>query len=134
MGDVVGNFLQSHHQGFDALQHGVEIFRQTVELVAAAPDRQPPAQIARHDALRGAGHRIDPPQHAPRNKDAAAEAKHDHDQQRPLCRIRDNAEQPPPFVQIAPDQKPEATGQFGDAYQCAMISGVLLVQPPVGGF
>ena len=134
VGDVVGDFLQSDHQGFDALQHGVEIFRQTVELVAAAPDRQPPAQVARHDALRGAGHRIDPPQHAPRNKDTAAEAKHDHDQQRPLRRIRDNAKQPPPFVQIAPDQETEAAGQFGDAHQCAMIGGVLLVKPPVGGF
>ena len=30
------------------------------------------------------------------------------DQQRPLRGFRDDTEQPPPFVQIAPDQEPEA--------------------------
>ena len=133
VGDVVGDFLQPHHQGFDPLQHGVEIFRQPIEFVAAAPDRQPPAEIAGHDALGGAGHGIDPPQHPPRDEDAAAEAEHDDDQHRPLRGLGDDAEQPPPLLQIAPDQEPEAAGQFGDAHQRAVIGGVLLVKPPIGG-
>ena len=133
VGDVVGDFLQPHHQRFDALQHGVEIFRQAIEFVAAAPDRQPPAEIARHDALGGAGHGVDAPQHPPRDKDAAAEAEHDHDQHRPLRGLRDDAEQPPALLEIAADQQPEAAGQFGDAHQRAMIGGVLIVEPAVGG-
>lgn len=61
MGDIVRDFLQSCHQRFDALQHGIEIFRETVEFVAAASDRQTTREIARHDTLGGAGHRVDPP-------------------------------------------------------------------------
>ena len=41
MGDVVGNLLQAHHQRLDALEHGVEVFREAIEFVTAAPDRQP---------------------------------------------------------------------------------------------
>ena len=133
VGDIVGNFLQPHHQGLDPLQHGVEIFREPVEFVAAASDRQPAAQIARHDGLRGAGHGIDPPQHPPRDEDAAAKAEHDHDQHRPLRRLGDDAEQPPPFLQIAPDQQPEAAVELGDQHQRAMVGGVLVIKPPVGG-
>ena len=112
VGDVVGDFLQAHHQRLDPLQHGVEIFRQPVEFVAAAPDRQPLAEIARHDALGGAGHGVDAPQHPPRDEDAAAEPEHDDDQQRPLRGLRDDAEQPPAFLEIAADQQPEAAGQL----------------------
>jgi hypothetical protein len=39
VGDVVGDFFQPHHQRLDPLQHGVEVFRQPIELVAGAPDR-----------------------------------------------------------------------------------------------
>jgi len=80
VGDVVGNFLQAHHQGFDPLQHGVQIFRQPIQFIAAAPDRQPPAEIARHDTLGGAGHGVDTAQHPPRHKNAAAQTEHDNNQ------------------------------------------------------
>ena len=131
--DVVGDFLQSHHQRLDALQHGVEIFGQAIELVAAAPDGQPAREVAYHDALGGPGHGVDTPQHPPRHKDAAAETEHDDDQQRPLRGLRDNAEQPPPLLQVAPDQQPEAVGELGDPHQRTMIGGILLVKPPIGG-
>jgi len=131
--DVVGNFLQPHHQGFDPLQHGVEVFRQPVEFVAAAPDRQPPAQIARHDTLGGAGHGVDPPQHPARDKDAAAEPEHHDDQQRPVRGLHDDAEQPSPFIEVAPDQQPESALELADAHQRAMVAARLLVEPPVSG-
>ena len=133
VGDVVGDFLQARHQRLDPLQHGVEVFRQTIELVAAAPDRQPSREIAGHDALGGAGHGVDPPQHPPRHEDAAADAEHDDDQDRPLRGLRDNAEQPPAFLQIATDQQPETVVEFGDVHQRAVIAGVLIVKPPIGG-
>ena len=131
MGDVVGDFLQPHHQGLDPLQHGVEVFRQTIEFVAAAPDRQPAGEIAGHDALGGAGHGVDPVQHPPRHEDAAAEAEHDDDQQRPLRGLGDDAEQPPSFLEVAADQEPKTVAEFGDAHQRAMVGGILLVEPAV---
>ena len=36
--------------------------------------------------------------------------------------LRDDAEQPPPFLQVASDQKPEAAGEFGDQHQRAMVA------------
>ena len=39
MGDVVGDFLQARHQRLDAVEHGVEVVGETVELVAGAGDR-----------------------------------------------------------------------------------------------
>ena len=133
VGDIVGDFLQPHHQGLDPLQHGVEVFGEAIEFVAAASDRQPAGEIAGHDALGGAGHGVDPLQHPPRHEDAAADAEHDDDQHRPLRGVRDDPEQPPALLQIAADQKPEAVAEFGDAHQRAMIGVVLIVEPPVGG-
>ncbi len=41
MRDIVGHFLEAGHQRLDALQHGVEIFRQAVDLVAGCGRREP---------------------------------------------------------------------------------------------
>ena len=133
MGDIVGDFLQAHHQCLDALQHGVEVFGETIEFVAAAPDRQPAGEIAGHDALGGAGHGVDPVQHPPRHEDAAAEAEHDDDQERPLRGVGDDPEQPPALFEIAPDQQPKTVVQLGDVDQRAVIAGVLVVEPAIGG-
>jgi len=54
-------------------------------------------------------------------------------QDRPLRRLRDDAEQPPPFLQISSDQEPEAAAQLVDAHQRAVVGVVLIVKPPVGG-
>ena len=43
--------------GFDPVQHEIESRRQPVEIVAAAVDRDPSAEIARHDLARGVAHR-----------------------------------------------------------------------------
>ena len=71
-----------------------------------------PARSPRHDGLRGAGHGVDALEHAPADEEAADQAEHDDQRQRPLCGMRDDAEQPLAFLEIAPDQKPEAAGQL----------------------
>ncbi|MHC2321355.1 hypothetical protein ACVIHC_008401 [Bradyrhizobium diazoefficiens] len=58
----------------------LRLFGEAVELVAAAPHRQALAEIAGHDAVRRAAHRVDAPEHSARDEDAAAEPEHDHDQ------------------------------------------------------
>jgi hypothetical protein len=133
MGDVVGHLLQALHQRLDALEHGVEVFGEAIELVAAAPDRQPPSEVTRHDALGGAGHGINPLQHPPRDENAADDAEHDDDQHRPLCRLRDDDEHATPLVEVAPDQEAKAAGQLDDAHQRAMVGPVLVLEPTVGG-
>ena len=106
--------------------------RQPVEFVAAAPDRQPAGEIAGHDALGGAGHGVDPVQHPPRHEDAAAEAEHDDDQQRPLRGLGNKeSEQPTSFIEIASDQQAETIAEFRDAHERAVIGGILLVEPAV---
>ena len=44
--DIVGDLLEAVHQRLDALQHGVEVAGEPVELVAGAGDRQPPGEVA----------------------------------------------------------------------------------------
>ena len=134
MGDVVGDLLQPAHQRLDALQHGVEVLREPVELVAAAADRQPPGEIAGHDALRGPGHGVDALQHAARDEDAAAEPEHDHEQ-RPTTRRRWRR-----CRTCAPRSsrsRPTAGGSRRSvrvtrtSARCSAV--VLLVEPAVGG-
>ena len=64
MRDIVGDLAQPPHQLTDALQHRVEISRETIELVARIGSRQPFAQIARHDASRRGGELLDSLKHA----------------------------------------------------------------------
>src|SRR5262249_55099102 len=68
-------------------------------------------ETASKDARGGAGNGTDPLQPPPRNEDAAADAEHNHHQDRPLRGFRDDAEQPPPLLQIAPDQEPEIAAE-----------------------
>ena len=75
MGDVVGDLLEAPHQRLDALEHGVEVDREPVELVVGAGDRQPAGEIAGHDGARRLGHGIDAVQHAPRDEESAGEAR-----------------------------------------------------------
>ena len=132
--DVVGDFLQPVHQRLDALKHRIEIVREPVEFVAAAADRKPAAQVAGHDALRGAGHGVDPAQHAARHEDAAAKTEDHDDQHRPLRGGGDDAENAMTLLEIAADQQPETVRQLRHAHQRAVIGLVLLVEPPVSGF
>ncbi len=131
--DVVGHRLEPVHQGFDALQHRVEVARQTVELVAAPDDRQPAGQIARHDPLRRPGHGVDPLEHPPGDEEAAGEAEHHHDGDRPAAGRHDDVVEPLALVEIAADQKAEPAGKLEHAGQRLMLVLLRFVEPPVGG-
>ena len=53
--------------------------------------------------------------------------------QRPLRGVGDDPEQPPALFEVAPDQQPKTVVQLGDADQRAVIAGVLIVEPAIGG-
>ena len=74
------------------------------------PTGKPAGQIASHDALGRAGHGIDPPQHAPRDENAAAEPEHHHDENRPLRRVGNDTEQPSTLLEVASDQEAKTAG------------------------
>ena len=132
--DVVGDFLEAAHQRLDALQHGVEMLGEAVELVAGAGDRQAAGEIAGHDGLRLVGHGLDAVEHAPADEEAAGEPQHDDQRQRPLPGIGDDAEQPLAFLEIASDQKAEAAGQLHHLHQRAMIAAFRRFEPAIIGF
>ena len=73
--DVVGDFLEAVHQRLDALEHGVEVVGETVELVAGAGDRQAAGEIARHDRACRLGHGIDALQHAAADEEPAGQRR-----------------------------------------------------------
>ena len=134
MGDIVGNFLQPAHQRLDALEHGVDVVGEAVELVAGAGDRQPAGQIAGHDGLRRAGHGVDAAEHAPADEEAAGKTEHDDERQRPLPGIGDNAEQPLALFEIAADQKAETAGKLHHPDQGAMVAAFRRFEPAIIGF
>jgi len=109
----------------------VEISAKTVEFVAAA---RPAAARSdrRHDALGGAVMASIAATHA-RDKRRRTKAEH-HDNHIDHCAgFRDNAEQPSPLSRSRPikSRKPLLISVSAPA---AMIRGVLLVKPPIGGF
>jgi len=78
--------LQPDHQRFDALQHGIEVFGKTNRVLALLPTGRPAREIAA--MMR----RVVPVwrrslQHAPRHEDAAADAEHERNQQRPCAAL-----------------------------------------------
>ena len=134
MGDIVGYFLEAPHQGLDALEHGVEVIGEAVELVAGAGDRQTSGEIAAHDGLRRIGHGVDALEHAAADEESAGKPKHDDQRQRPLPGMGDDAEQALAFLEIASDQKMKAAGQLDDPDQGAMIAAFRGFEPPIIGF
>ena len=134
MRDVVGDFLQTPHQRFDALEHGIEVIGKPVEFIAGAGDRQSAGKIARHDHLRLLGHGVDAAEDAPADEEAAGETEHDDQRQRPLPGIGNDAEQPLALLEIAADQKTEAAGQLHYLYQRAVLVALRRFEPAIVGF
>ena len=119
--DIVGDLLQAVHQRLDALEHGVEIVGQPVEFVAGAGDRQPLAEIAGHDGAGGLGHGVDAPQHAAGDEEAAGEAEHDDDRDRPAPGREHDVVEPLALLEIAADQQAEAAGQLEHPHQRVVL-------------
>ncbi len=125
------------HQRFDAFEHDVEVVGQTIEFVAGAGDRQPFAEIARHDGAGGFGHGIDAAQHAARDEQPAGKPQYDDDGDRPAAGGEHDVIEVLALLEIAADQQAEAAGQLEHPHQCVMI-GMLgrlrLIKPAVDGF
>ena len=133
MRDVVGHLLEAAHQRLDAVEHGVDVERQAVDLVAGAGDRQPIGQVAGHDALRFLRDRVDPPQDAPADEEAAAEPEHQHRRHRPAPGGGDDLVDALAFLDVAPDQQVKTAGQLRHQHQRVMLGAFGRVEPPIGG-
>src|ERR1700733_6406710 len=100
MRDVVGHLFEAPHQRFDALQHAIEVEREAVELIAAPGDPQPSREIARHDGLGGPGHGVSALEDAPAYEDAADDAEHDDERNRPAAGDLDDVEHALALVEV----------------------------------
>ena len=76
--NVIGDLLQTAHQGFDTFQHDGE-FSPRRSVIACACNRQSAAKVAMHNGAGGFGHGIDTPQHTASDKQTTDESKNDHD-------------------------------------------------------
>jgi hypothetical protein len=106
--DVVGHLAHAAEQPLDLVEHGIEVGRQLVELVARALERDALAEIARHDAARGAIDRIDPPEHAPAHDEAAGQPEQQRERKAPAQRAPDLRLDLQPVLDLASDQQPVA--------------------------
>ena len=112
--------------------------RQPVEFVAGAA-RPAGARRDRRAMMRarGFGHGVDAAQHAARDEQAAGEAQHDHDGDRPAPGREHDVVEPLALVEIAPDQQAETARQAGTRAPARDAPGVGrlgFVEPPVDGF
>ena len=80
--DGVGDLAHALHQALDAVEHGVEILGQRVELVMRLADGHAARQIAGDDLGAGAVDRVQPRQHVAAHQGAADQAEQ-QDQRRP---------------------------------------------------
>ena len=109
--DVVGDLAHAAEQPLDLVEHGVEVGRQLIELVARASERDALAEIARHDLAGGAIDRVDAPEHAPAHQKAAGEAEEKRERKAPAQRAPDHRLQLQILLDLAPDQEPEAIAE-----------------------
>ena len=122
MGDIVGHLLEAAHERLDALEHGIEVVGEPIELVAGAGDRQAPGQVAVHDLARRVRHRVDALEHPPRHEQAAGDPEHDDDRQRPAAGGDHDVVQPLALLEVAPDQQTEAGRQLKHPDQGLMLA------------
>ena len=112
VGHVVTHLLDLAHQGFDAIQHVVEVLCNAIPFVAGATERDALVQPARHDGAAGGVDRLDPPYRAARHKDAC-HCRHDEGQ----CNDRNDGHldlsgERVEVADVPPDEQPVAAGKF----------------------
>ena len=134
MGDIVGDLLQPAHQCFDSFEHRVDIVGEPVELIAGAGDRQTTGEVAGHDRLRSPGHGVDPAQHAAADKESTDQAEHDHQRERPLTGVDDDAKQAFALLKVAADQEMKPARELHYPDQRPMLGAFGRFQPMVIGF
>jgi len=130
--DVVCDFLQTAHQGFDPFKHNVQIFGQSVQFITGACNGQPSAQVTTHDCSCCFRHRIDASKDPAGDEKSACETQNDHDRYRPAPSRKHDIVETLTLVEIAPDQQTETARQLEDAHKRVMfrmIGGVRFVKP-----
>ena len=112
MGDVVGDLAHAVQEPFDLIEHGVEIGGELIELVAARPvERDPPAEVARHDLFGGAVDAIDPAQHPAAHQEAAGKPEQKREPEPPGEGMLDPGLQLQSFLDLAAHQQAVAAGE-----------------------
>ncbi len=121
------------HERLDALEHGVEVVGEPVELVAGAGDRQPPGEVAVHDLARGLGHRVDAPEHPAGDEQTARHPEHDHDRERPAAGREHDLAQALALLEVAADQQAKTRRELEHAHQRVVLCAVVIVEAAIGG-
>src|SRR5450631_3317422 len=83
--DIVADLLDLPHQGFDAVQHQVEVLRNAIPFVVGAAERNTLVETALHDGPAGGVDLLDPPHRPPRYQDAGDPRDHEYQ-----CNARDH--------------------------------------------
>src|SRR5690606_39909852 len=104
VGDIVGNLLQPFIERSDSGQHRIQSLRQPVKLVASAGHRQPPGEVASHDASARHLDIVDALQGRAANEKPDHEAAKTHHAERKQQSAAHYPPDPLGFAQIATDQ------------------------------
>ena len=90
--DIIGNFPETAHQAFDAIEHLVEVSGQRVEFAATSALRDAPRQVALHDGPASAGDGFDAVEDEAADGETAEQSDHrehsEAQQKRPPHRVR----------------------------------------------
>ena len=115
VGDVVGDLLGGVEQALDAVQHGVEVRRHLVELVAAAAERNPPVEVAAHDLAAGGVDVLDAPEQEAAHQQRAGQRQRQDDRQAPAERLGHQVAHPGALAHVVADQEMQAAAQVEQA-------------------
>ena len=99
-----------------------------VPAIGSRPDRSPAMMVRVVSVMastRLSTRRVD--------EEAAGDAQHDHDRERPAAGRQHDVVQPLALLEIAADQQPEAAGQLEHPHQRVVLGGVRVVEPAVDG-
>ena len=83
VGNVRADLLVRQKQLFDAVEQAVECSSERREVIVDAGERDAPAPVSSHDALRCQAHRVDAPEELRAEPKAAGDAKPQGDGDRP---------------------------------------------------
>ncbi len=111
----IGDLAQAPHQLLDAVEHGIEIGGERVEFVIGLGDRNPARQIAGHDLLAGRVDAVEPLEQIAAHERPADQAQDQKQRHTPGQRGGEQALGLVALVDVAGDQKLEASGEREDA-------------------
>ncbi len=105
MRHIVCDLAHRSHQFLDLREHGVQVFGQPIEFVAAAGQRHALRQVPSHDGPAGSVNSLDPPQRIAAHQQAADQAKAESDPSCPSQRPTQQSVQFLPIRDVAADKE-----------------------------